>query len=84
MASPFDKDMDSARQLEADRRICIHCDVCRSWIPDVDVYYHCRICSDGDFDICQECIAGGAFCHDQSHELIKETVKDGDFVEVLD
>lgn len=84
MASPFDKDMDSARQLEADRRICIHCDVCRSRIPDVDVYYHCRICSDGDFDICQECIAGGAFCHDQSHELIKETVKDGDFVEVLD
>jgi ankyrin repeat protein len=73
-----DKDMDIARQLEANRRNRMHCDICMSRIPDVGVYYHCRICNEGDFDICQECIASGAFCHDQSHKLIKETVKDGD------
>jgi ankyrin repeat protein len=79
-----DKEMEIARQLEADHLSRVNCDICMSKIPDIDIHYHCRICSDGDFDVCQECIASGAFCLDQSHNLIKQTVRDGDFVEVPD
>jgi ankyrin repeat protein len=57
----------------------IICETCMLRIPDVDIHYHCVICSDGDFDLCQECVTSGAFCFDQSHRLIKRTFKDNNF-----
>ena len=51
------------------------CDICTSWIPDANMHYNCGICGDGDFNICQSCGGSGAFCLDDSHKLMKRTVK---------
>jgi ankyrin repeat protein len=48
------------------------CDVCILSVSDRDTYYHCKVCSNGDFDICEECFVMEARCLDQSHTLIKE------------
>ncbi|RWA12827.1 hypothetical protein EKO27_g2291 [Xylaria grammica] len=45
------------------------CDVCTLNITVGEKYYHCSICSSGDFDICGDCYALGASC---SHELVEE------------
>ena len=60
------------------------CDICDYSIPDADTHHHCGTCIDGDFDICRECSASGAFCMDRSHKMVKRMVKDGSFVEVPD
>jgi ankyrin repeat protein len=62
----------------------VTCDVCISDIPDVDIHHHCKICDNGDFDICQECIASGAFCLDHSHKLVRRMVKIDGLMEVLE
>jgi ankyrin repeat protein len=62
----------------------IFCDICISNIPDVDIHHHCRICDNGDFDICQECIVSGAFCLDYSHKLVRRIVREDSLVEVPD
>ena len=77
-----DKDMDFATHPEAEGRIT--CDNCLSIIPDVGTHYHCKICNNGDFDICHNCIANQAFCLDGSHKLIKRMVKDRTLVDVTD
>jgi hypothetical protein len=48
------------------------CDVCVLGISNKDTYYHCRVCNNGDFDICEECFAMEARCLDQCHVLRKE------------
>jgi ankyrin repeat protein len=60
------------------------CDVCISEIPNASIHYHCGICTNGDFDMCQECVASGAACLDQSHNLVKRTFEDGHLVELSD
>jgi ankyrin repeat protein len=79
-----DENVDIATPPAADYRSCIICDICTSRIPDFDIHYNCGICSEGDFDICQECIASGALRFDQSHKLIKRTFEDSLLVEVPD
>jgi ankyrin repeat protein len=76
------EDVDFATHPAAEGRIT--CDNCLSKIPDFDTHYHCEICSEGDFDICQKCIVKRTFCFDSSHEMKKRTVKDGNLVEVPD
>ncbi|MCJ1262568.1 hypothetical protein MMC22_002438 [Lobaria immixta] len=48
------------------RIICDGCDAgpCPS-------FYHCTICRDGDFDLCENCKAQGVLCQGQGHELIR-------------
>jgi ankyrin repeat protein len=80
-----DKDVNITTSSTADDHpSIITCDICMFRIPDVDIHYHCGICCDGDFDICQECIASGIFCFNKFHKLVKRRVKDGTLVEVLD
>ncbi|KAF2182156.1 ankyrin [Zopfia rhizophila CBS 207.26] len=62
----------------------IDCDVCMLSIPDRESHYHCRTCIDGDFDICQKCVASGYSCLDYSHKLVNRIVKDSTMVEVPD
>jgi ankyrin repeat protein len=59
ISAPFDKN----------KRIC---DVCILSVSAKDTYYHCKVCYNGDFDICEECFVMEARCLDQSHMLIKE------------
>lgn len=53
----------------------IVCDICWSRILDEDIFYHCRICGDGHFDLCYECIEIGAFCQNSSHKLVKVAIE---------
>lgn len=53
----------------------IDCNYCGISIPAV--HWHCSICEDGDYDLCQECIDAGVSCPGVDHWLIKRTVADG-------
>jgi ankyrin repeat protein len=68
-----------AMDLKSDR----YCDICLCRIPNINIHYHCGICSHGDFDICQECFACGAFCF-ESHKLTKRMMENDTLVEVPD
>jgi ankyrin repeat protein len=51
------------------------CDVCALSLPRGDIYYKCRVCNSGNFDICLECFEIGAHCLDDSHKLVKRDDK---------
>ncbi|OJD13597.1 hypothetical protein AJ78_05966 [Emergomyces pasteurianus Ep9510] len=55
--------------------ICIDCNHCGKAVPDA--HYHCSICDDGDYDLCQKCVDAGVLCPGEGHWLIKRTVNDG-------
>jgi ankyrin repeat protein len=46
-----DEDVNIATPPAADHPICVTCFICVSSIPDIDIHYHCGICSDADFKI---------------------------------
>ena len=45
-----------------------------------DVHYHCGICDDGDYDLCETCVKAGKLCPGKEHWLIKRFIKDGSVV----
>ncbi|OQE39856.1 hypothetical protein PENCOP_c006G07555 [Penicillium coprophilum] len=45
------------------------CDICGARIPR-EATLNCRICNDGDFDLCADCKEVGAACFDEEHELV--------------
>ena len=53
----------------------VFCNECDHAIPGA--HYHCSICDDGDFDLCQSCVDSGVLCGGEGHWLIKRTVRDG-------
>ena len=46
----------------------VYCSECSSL---VQIHYHCSICDDGDFDVCEDCYARGIRCWDEKHMLLK-------------
>lgn len=44
------------------------CDICQAPVSR-DLAYHCSICNEDDFDICDECKKRGATCLDSTHVL---------------
>ncbi len=57
------------------RQFTVCCNSCDEPVPDA--HFHCATCDDGDFDLCQNCVNEGITCHDETHWLIKRTIKDG-------
>ncbi|EEH23428.1 hypothetical protein PABG_05639 [Paracoccidioides brasiliensis Pb03] len=53
----------------------IDCNHCNNSVTDV--YLHCSICDDGDYDLCQQCINAGVSCPGEGHWLIKRTINGG-------
>lgn len=53
----------------------VYCNECDK--PMTDEHFHCSICDDGDYDLCQECVSAGKVCPGANHWLIKRTLKDG-------
>ncbi|KAL8826649.1 MAG: hypothetical protein Q9191_003665 [Dirinaria sp. TL-2023a] len=53
----------------------ICCNICNDAIPNS--HYHCSICDDGDFDICEACYNQQIHCDNDDHWLVKRYVKDG-------
>jgi hypothetical protein len=60
----------------------IQCDVCTSSIRATDLHYHCQHCSNGDWDVCEDCRVRGAFCAEETHILVKRTRIDQKWVEM--
>ncbi|KAI1389745.1 uncharacterized protein F4822DRAFT_399540 [Hypoxylon trugodes] len=58
------------------RPFTVCCNSCDRAVPDA--HFHCSICDDGDFDLCQECVNQGITCYGDGHWLIKRTIKDGE------
>jgi next-to-BRCA1 protein 1 len=54
---------------------CNNCDK-----PMSDAHFHCSICDDGDYDLCQSCVTAGAGCQGEEHWLIKRFIADGKVV----
>lgn len=54
---------------------CIDCNSCGESIPNE--HYHCSICDNGDFDLCQVCVDHGVSCDGQEHWLIKRSIRGG-------
>lgn len=48
----------------------IHCDSCSA--KNLKIYYTCKLCNGGDFDICQLCRDNGLTCRDASHTELSE------------
>jgi len=53
----------------------IDCNQCGKSIPSE--HYHCGICENGDFDLCQSCVDSGSTCDGEGHWLIKRLIKNG-------
>jgi hypothetical protein len=79
-----DEDVDIVTSPAFDNPSRIECDICMAMILDIDIHYHCGMCKDRDFDVCQECIASSAFCLNQSHRLMKRAAIDSTFVQAPD
>lgn len=58
------------------RPFTVCCNSCDRAVPEA--HFHCSICDDGDFDLCQDCVNQGISCHGEGHWLIKRTVINGD------
>jgi hypothetical protein len=58
------------------------CDECGEAIPDGDVFYHCRICLDDDWDSCEKCVMSGYPCRERTHTMVKYQMKNGVIREV--
>jgi ankyrin repeat protein len=60
------------------------CDICTIVIAPAEFHYHCHICGIGDWDICADCKDFGMACLDNTHALVKRTMRDSgdDWIEV--
>ena len=65
---------------EAMRIWSVSCDYCRAKNLPMP-FYSCKICRNGDFDMCQKCYDDGRHCSDNFH-LLAETGKIGSWVVV--
>ncbi|KAI0505949.1 hypothetical protein F5B22DRAFT_626064 [Xylaria bambusicola] len=57
------------------RPFTVCCNSCDRAVPEA--HFHCSICDEGDFDLCQDCVNRGISCHGDGHWLIKRTVVNG-------
>ncbi|KFY63157.1 hypothetical protein V497_02103 [Pseudogymnoascus sp. VKM F-4516 (FW-969)] len=53
----------------------VYCNSCNVPIPDM--HYHCDVCDNGDYDLCQGCMDKGVTCAGENHWMIKRFVKNG-------
>ncbi|KAK3044319.1 hypothetical protein LTS18_001598, partial [Coniosporium uncinatum] len=53
----------------------VYCNACDK--PMANAHYHCAICDDGDYDLCESCVRVGMHCPGEDHWLIKRFVSGG-------
>jgi next-to-BRCA1 protein 1 len=56
----------------------VFCNACDR--PMANEHYHCNICDDGDYDLCEVCVKDGAHCPGDGHWLIKRFVSNGQVI----
>lgn len=53
----------------------IRCDRCDRLISIDEPYFHCLICNDGDYDMCDRCAGLGKHCINRSHGLYEASYR---------
>lgn len=53
----------------------VFCNVCDK--PMADAHYHCDLCHNGDYDLCETCVGKGVHCEKENHWLVKRFIKNG-------
>jgi next to BRCA1 gene 1 protein len=56
----------------------VYCNECDKAMADA--HFHCSICDNGDYDLCEDCVASGKMCPGEGHWLIKRNIKDGQVI----
>lgn len=56
----------------------VYCNNCNMAMEDE--HYHCSICDNGDYDLCQSCVDSGIHCPGSAHWMVKRFVKNGSVV----
>jgi len=51
--------------------VTVTCDVC-DWRVD-DVHFHCSICDNGDYDLCEDCYQSGKRCPVKGHQFSRRS-----------
>ncbi len=59
----------TSRCLRVPSNLHIDCDGCEK--ENLWLFYHCKICNEGNFDLCQDCVEGQVSCKDDSHSLLE-------------
>jgi len=59
----------TSRCLRVPSNLHIDCDGCEK--ENLRLFYHCKICNEGNFDLCQDCVEGQVSCKDDSHSLLE-------------
>ncbi|KAI1129097.1 hypothetical protein F5Y10DRAFT_239179 [Nemania abortiva] len=81
-ATPVTKQIEEAEETVVSQPECMKlpftvcCNSCDRAVPEA--HFHCSICDEGDFDLCQDCVNRGISCYGDGHWLIKRTVVNGD------
>lgn len=58
------------RKTKPSRRVLhVECDACMFAISPSETWYHCFLCRDGDYDLCDGCYRVGARCLNRDHAL---------------
>ncbi|KAI5926950.1 hypothetical protein F4810DRAFT_699245 [Camillea tinctor] len=57
------------------RPFTVCCNSCDRAVPNA--HFHCSICDDGDFDLCEDCVKRGITCYGEDHWLIKRVMSHG-------
>lgn len=66
----------SALHITNHQAYAVYCNMCSANIGNV--HYHCDICDDGDFDLCESCSLAGQHCLKPEHWMIKRTIINGE------
>ena len=67
-------------ELGIDFGFTVYCDECGE--ITTEVHFHCNICLNNDYDICQACFGKGRRCLVPDHGLIKRKKGKNDFIDV--
>lgn len=54
-------------QPSASKKCCDQCDQ-----TSYQTWYHCPVCSRGNYDVCHQCVQKGEWCYDKGHQLYEE------------
>lgn len=68
-------DKGATTTISLDGTYCDNCDR-----PIREDYYHCSICSEGDFNLCSACLDVGYHCSVPEHWMVKRQIEDGKLV----
>jgi ankyrin repeat protein len=74
------RDGDTCATRDFSKQSNLVCDICTIRVAPAEFHYHCHICGNGDWDICAECEDLGMVCLDDTHVLVKRTMRDDDNV----